>query len=247
MAAMSPDYAPQVTVVIPILHRHHRVRPVAESCIAGTGPGIEILFVVTPGDDTVIEQIEDVGADYPHAMSQYLSVPWPADGKGDYARKINAALRVTDRPWLFMGADDLEFEGGWLTEALRAGQDYELRSGMPAGVIGTNDLGPIRVQRGEHSTHSLVSREWARGVGVAGRRQRQLQILCEEYWHEYVDDELVAWARFHEAFVPALASRVRHRHPNWDASVPNDPMYSQQRLRMQYGRRVFKRREHLWS
>lgn len=243
-----------MTIAIPILRRAHRVRPVVESIVAATPypasvPGLDVVFAVTPDDDAVIAAIEAASAEFPGYVHHYLMVPWPADGRGDYARKINAVFRSTDREWMLMGADDLEFEPGWVEAAMSAaGRDCP--PDVVPGVIGTNDLGNPRVLAGVHSTHSIVNVDWMRTVGVAGTRHgagRRAQALCEEYWHEGVDDELVAWAQYHKAFVMALDSRVRHRHPNWDASVPTDAMYAQQRERMRFGRRILNARRRLWA
>lgn len=238
-----------MTIAIPILHRAHRVRPVVESCIEAGTPGLDIVFAVTPGDDAVIAAVEAASAEHPGYVHHYLMTPWPADGRADYARKINAIWRATDRAWLFMGADDLQFEPGWIEAAMdAAGRDC--LPGVVPGVVGTNDLGNPRVLAGTHSTHSIINRDWARLHGVAGMRNgssRQTQVLCEEYWHEGVDDELVGWAKSHHAMVFALDSHVRHRHPNWDASVPSDELYRQQPGRMRDGRRVLARRRKLWS
>lgn len=248
LRAQVPDMV-NMTIAIPILHRAHRVRPVVESCVAATpypaaSPGLDIVFAVTPGDDAVFAAVEAVSAEYPGYVHHYLTVPWPADGRGDYARKINAIWRATDRAWLFMGADDLEFRPGWIEAAMSAaGPDCP--PGVTPGVIGTNDLGNPRVLAGVHSTHSIINRDWARQHPVPGGRSPQ--VLCEEYWHEGVDDELVGWATSHHSMIFAPGCVVRHRHPNWDASVPTDDMYRQQPGRMRDGRRVLARRRKLWT
>lgn len=244
-----------MTIAVPILKRAHRVRPLVESCIEAapypaSAPGLDIVFAVTPGDDAVIAAVEAANVEFPGYVRHYLMVPWPATGKGDYARKINAVYRSTDRAWLFMGADDLEFRKGWIEAAMdAAGRDCP--GNTVPGVIGTNDLGNPRVTAGVHSTHSIISTSWMSMHGVADRQQghtpRARQALCEDYWHEGVDDELVAWAQHHHAMVFATRSEVRHRHPNWDSSVPMDEMYDQQRERMRAGRRLFNLRRKLWE
>jgi len=241
-----------MTIAVPILKRAHRVRPLVESCIEAapdtfvrSGPGLDIVFAVTPGDDAVIAAVEAASAEYPAYVHHYLMVPWPADGRADYARKINAIFRVTGRAWLFMGADDLEFRSGWIEAAMdAAGRDCP--GGVVPGVIGTNDLGNPRVLAGHHSTHSIINTYWGQLNGVAGDLE-QRSVLSEAYWHEGVDDELVGWATSKHAMVFASRSEVRHRHPNWDASVPTDELYAQQRERMRDGKRVLAARRRLWS
>lgn len=214
-----------VAVLVPLLARPHRVAPVVESAAEAT-PGARILLLCSPGDVDVIREAE--------LLAETVVVPWLA-GPGDYARKINYGARYTSEPWIFTGADDLSFYPGWLDNALE-------KSGPGIGVIGTNDLGSSRVMAGEHATHSLVARwyfEW-------GTIDEPFAIYHEGYPHEYVDDELVATAKRREAWAFAPGSIVEHLHPNWQ-KAPMDDLYAQQRSRMREGRKVYRRRQHLWK
>lgn len=215
-------------VLVPILARAHRVAPVYDS--ARSTCDARILFCVTPTDRQVIAAVNAL----PDA-GEYLEVPFHPHG--DYARKINAGIRATTEPLIFMGADDLEFQPDWLDHA-------KAKLGPGIGVVGTNDLGSPRVIAGEHSTHSLVTREY---VMTQGTIDGPGTALYEGYPHEYCDDELVGTARMRGAWAHAGDSLVRHRHPNWDASIPMDPMYAGQQRRMMAGRRVYQTRRRRWT
>jgi hypothetical protein len=219
---------PDTVVVVPILRRHHRVRPVAESIRASCDA--RVLFVVTPGDVDVIREVEAV-----EHLAEYLTVPWVP--VGDYARKINAGIRASTEPLIFMGADDLEFEPGWLDKA-------KARLGPGIGVVGTNDLGNPRVLAGEHATHSLITRVY---VDTHGTIDGPGDALYEGYPHEYCDDELVGTAKARGAWAYAADAIVRHRHPNWDTTVPMDALYAGQGRRMAAGRGLFQRRRLRWT
>ncbi len=216
-----------VAILVPMLGRPHRVVPLLES-IRMTAPTARVLFLCSPHDTTVHMEIDWCSA-------ERLNVPYTAFG--DYARKINAGYRHTTEPLLFLGADDLQFLPGWL-EAARA----QLRDGI--GVVGTNDMGSPRVIAGEHSTHSLVTRDYADRYGTIDGPGA---ILCELYWHEYVDDELVGTAKHRSAYAHAGDALVKHRHPNWDPSVPLDDLYRQQRVRMNRSAPLFRRRSLMWT
>jgi len=142
---------------------------------------------------------------------------------------------VTDEPLLFFGADDLHFHPGWL-DAARA----EFRPGI--GVVGTQDLCNRRVLRGEHATHFLVTREYAELPLIDGGRGP----LCEEYPHEFVDDELVGTARHRGAWAFAAGSVVEHLHPD-AGKAPSDELYAAQAERMRRGRPIFNKRRALWT
>jgi hypothetical protein len=206
-----------IAILVPMLGRPHRVVPLLDS-IRATTPHARVLFVVSPGDADVHAQIDAAG-------EERMTVDYqPA---GDYARKVNTGYRHTVEPLLFLAADDLKFHPCWYEQATS-----RLDHGI--GVVGTNDLGSPRVMAGEHSTHSLVTRDYADKYGTIDGPG---QILFEGYVHEFVDDELVGTAKHRRAFSFAFFSHVEHLHGNWGKEIPApdgrpDVLYPQQQARM---------------
>jgi hypothetical protein len=156
---------------------------------------------------------------------------------GDYARKSNTGFRCTSEPLIFTGADDLEFQDGWLAAA-RA----KLTPGV--GVVGTNDLGSPRVMAGLHATHFLFTRRYVNDFGTIDGPG---QVMTEAYVHEWVDDEVVGTAKSRGAWAFAEDSRVKHLHPNWDATIPIDQLYAKQHHRMRLSRLTYERRSTQWT
>jgi hypothetical protein len=215
-----------LVVIVPMLGRAHRVEPLLES-IHDTCKA-RVVFAVTEGDDAVIDAIDAAGEEH---------ITHPPRARGDYAIKINTVYRATSEPLIFLGADDLRFHPGWY-EAATARLDGKV------GVVGTNDLGSPRVLRGEHATHSLVTREYADRHGTIDGPG---QILFEGYVHEYVDDELVGTAKKRRAWVFAGDSHVEHLHPHWHPEIPYDASYEAQQRRMNDSRPLYMRRRHRWT
>lgn len=182
-----------VTVLIPVLGRPARARPVAESVEAS---GCRPYFICTDGDKAQLRAVRQLD------VSMLIVEPYR---EGDYARKINRAARIasSDSEWLFQGADDLEFHDGWL-EACMALHE---RSG--ALVIGTNDLCNPRT-RSRHSTHSLVHRDWLAHAVFDSPGD----MLHEGYRHNFVDDELLYRAGLCGVYAHASKAHVEHLHPN---------------------------------
>lgn len=215
-----------VVILIPVLRRPHRVRPVLESALASTDRA-RVLFVATRGDTEEIQAIEDAGADL--LLVKQIGYP----------QKINQGVAATDEPLVFLGADDLHFHPGWLEAA-----EEHISSRTPrVGVVGTQDLCNGRVLKGEHATHMLVTR-WYCEQGTIDDPAR---VLHEGYLHEFVDDEFVATAKHRGAWAFAHDSVVEHLHPDAGKASPTDALYSDRPRRMYYGRRVYRRREHLWT
>lgn len=215
-----------LVILVPMLGRPHRVAPLLES-IDATVPGARVLFLLSPHDHNVRRAVEAAGR-------ELLAVPHAE--RGDYARKINTGYRATAEPLIFTGADDLRFHPGWYEAAVA-----KLTPGV--GVVGTNDLGSPRVIAGEHATHLLVAREYADKFGTIDQPGA---IFHEGYWHEWVDDELVATAKYRGAWAMATDSHVEHLHPCWGKGKP-DGLYAQQRRRMNHGRPLFQQRSRLWT
>lgn len=217
-----------VLIVVPVLNRPHRVGPLLESIEASTPEQHRTLFVTSEGYPEEVQALDAVGA-------EYIELP-QRHGQGDYARKINFAYRTSDEPLIFLGADDIHFHPNWLSAATA-----RLVDGV--GVVGTNDLGSPRVLRGNHATHSLVTRDYADRFGTVDQAG---EILHEGYWHEYVDDEFVLTAKARKAWAFAGDSHVEHLHPSWN-KAPMDASYAMQRERMKQGGRVFQERRALWT
>lgn len=214
-----------LAVIVPMLGRAHRIAPLLESIDATCDA--YVLFVCSPGDDKVIDTINDL-------ERPVLVVNGP--NPGDYARKINQGIAATVEPLVFMAADDLAFHSGWL-EAATA----RLTPGI--GVVGTNDMCNVRTIRGDHSTHSLITRTYVEQHGTIDEPGKALH---EGYWHEFCDDELVGTAKHRGAWAHADDSLVEHLHP-MAGKAPMDPMYARQAERMRHSRRLYQRRRQLWT
>lgn len=197
-----------VTVIIPVLNRPHRAAAVAQS-VRDTSDA-DILFVCTEGDAGQIAACKETGA-------RVVVASWQP-GRGDYAKKVNLAFRETNTPWVFTAADDLVFHPDWDREAIRASR----RIPHSAAIVGTQDLGNPMVRKGAHSTHSLVSRRYVEDHGGHATFDRTGEVYSERYWHEFVDNELVATARHRGRWVFAHRSVVEHLHPVWGKAQEDD-------------------------
>jgi glycosyltransferase involved in cell wall biosynthesis len=199
-----------IDIVIPVLNRPQNAEKVVNSIIGATSVEFTITFVCTKGDEAEIEAVEATG-------EQFAIVPWPA-GPGDGAMKWNSGYRYGEMPYVFLGADDLEFEPGWDKAVL------EVAEKSVAGVTGTNDDANPLVKRGLHSTHSLVSRRYIDEVGGTWHDGPGV-VYSEEYAHQWVDTELCEAAKQRGEWAFAHRSVVRHLHPIFNKATPYDDTY----------------------
>lgn len=211
----------ELSILLPVLNRPHRVAPMLDTALAWT-PQAEVLFIADPGDFEEIAELEKQGA-------SWITVD------GGYAKKINEAIRRTSSPFVFTGADDLLFHPGWF-EAAKAEMTDKI------GCVGTQDLCNKRVLRGEHATHFLLAR-WYCELGTIDGQDGP---IFEGYKHEYLDDELVKTAKFRGAWAFANDSIVEHLHPD-AGKAPMDDLYAARPKRMKQGARLHRERAHLWT
>lgn len=190
-------------------------------------PDSELIFLVSYTDTAVMEQaLRDGVRAYVH--------DWKP-GRADYGMKMNAGYRMTDREWLFLGAQDIEFTPGWWEAAMR-NERYD--------VIATNDKANAQVQRGDFGTHCLVRRSYVDEQGASADGPGVL--IHEGYDHNFVDRELCGMAKMRGVFAFAKNSIVLHRHPLW-RTAPWDATYEKALKRFQQDRRLFLERAHLWN
>ena len=182
-----------------------------------TTPDATLVFIPDPDDEQEIEAIEEAGGNILFSV------------KANYATKINMAVRFTTEPLIFVGADDLVPDEGWLDKALA-----HMHDGVE--VVGVNDM--ISRGRAEHTTHFLMTRRYAELPVITGERGP----LCEIYDHSCVDDELIETAKHRNVYAYAADSHVTHLHPD-NATAPNDDTYRKGRSKLGDDRRIWKSRK----
>ena len=208
-----------VAILVPVLGRPHRVKPLLASIADTTTVPYRVLFLVSPSDAIEVQAIQQAEGEL-----------WAA--KGGYAAKIREGVAVTDEPFLFFAADDLEFRPQWYERA-------KALIDRGAEVVGVNDL--IRRKR-RHSTHFLVTREYAERTTIDGEPGP----MSDAYFHWFVDDEFIATAHHRGVYAYAEDSVVRHLHP-MAGNATDDATYRKGRENARGDRNTFYEREKLWK
>lgn len=215
----------KLAILIPVLGRPHLIGPLVTNIEETTRNSHRTIFVCSPGDDDAIAACQETSA-------TTLVAPFE-QGWGDFAKKINYAFASCDEPWLFQGATDLRFRGGWDEKALR------LAEAARVGVVGTNDLGNPLVIRGRAATHIIFSRayieEWGGTIDGSGT------VFSERYSHQFVDTEFVQLATMRRQFRPCRAAIVEHLHPNW-RKAESDEVYEKAMRHFDKDARLFTKR-----
>lgn len=185
-----------IAVVVPVLGRPHRAKPLAENLAAATDGAYRLVWVATHGDDAQIAACRAAGGRLLTILPQV---------RGDFARKVNYAAKWTLEPWLFQAADDVRFEPGWDTALLACA------AATGAKVVGSNDCANPTVKRGDHATHILFARDYIDDPGAS--LDGPGTVFSEAYGHQWCDTEAVELAKRRGVWAFCEAARVVHEHP----------------------------------
>ena len=198
-----PDAADCVAVVVPAMRRPQNVEPLVKSLV-DTAPEANVYFVCDPTDHEEIDAVTAAAASYPQ-VNLILSKRGHT-----YATKSNVAFENTDEPWVFICGDDVRFHPGWLIEARKLSDRFD--------VIGTNDTaGKVKnpeVAAGRHADHFFLRRAYIDTYG--GCLEGPGVLAPEVYNHWFTDKEIIELAKARGVFTPCLDSVVEHLHPAYD-------------------------------
>lgn len=212
-----------IAILIPTVGRPHKVAAVTTNALESTEHA-NVYFICEADDTDSIDAVMScVGANL--IINQRSRT---------YAGAINTGVHGTDEPYVFAGADDLNFHAGWYENAIEA-MRYPIR------VVGTNDLYNPDVKAGAHATHYLVERSYA----LRGCVDAPGMMLCEKYHHNYCDTEFIATATARGVFASCLDSIVEHNHWTW-GKAEMDATYAKGRDTEQFDRVLFNERRNLW-
>jgi glycosyltransferase involved in cell wall biosynthesis len=213
-----------VAVLIPTYGRASRIPEVTTNVLESTEHA-NVYFICEADDQQSIETVTfTVGAN--------LIINTRTR---NYAGAINEGVHATDEPYVFAGADDLNFHAGWY-EYASAAMKYPIR------VVGTNDLYNPDVLAGSHATHYLVDRFYA----TRGCIDAPGMMLCEKYHHNWCDTEFIALAQKRNVYASCLSAVVEHRHWAWGKATI-DATYDKGLRHEPDDRALFHQRKSLWT
>lgn len=219
----------KLAILIPVLRRPDNIEPLVESVEKNT-TNFELLFIVSPGDEDEICELECQN-------QSYITMDQSYENKGDFQKKINHGFNSIEAEWYFLGADDIKFYPGWFEAAMKVYEETD------ACVIGTNDMGNPGVLQGQHATHSLVLRDYALECGTIDEPGK---ILYEGYHHNFCDTEFVGTAKWRGAWSFSRDSIVEHLHPDWRKGI-NDEVYKLGKKFFAEDQELYTRRKRLWD
>ncbi len=183
----------KTALLIPTFQRSARLPALVERIAAATTAPHQVYFILEKDDEASIAVADDLDV-------RVILNPGPPT----YASCINAACEQTDEPFFFLGADDLDFERGWLERALAAMEEDDAVS-----VVGVRDP---EHDRPDHATHYLVDRTYIETRG--GCLDPACPVLYT-YHHNWTDWEFILTAKIRGVYRYCETAIVHHLHPGW--------------------------------
>ena len=213
-----------VAILIPTYHRAHKIPQVTLNALDSVDHA-NVYFIVEPHDHETISAVAGT-----FGANLILN-----RRKANYAGAINTGVIDTNEPYVFAGADDVNFHQGWFEAAVALMKN-------PIEVVGTNDLGNPSVMRGDNATHYLVSRNYA----TKGVVDCEGIMLHEGYDHNWCDTEFIETAKWRRRFAPCLDSKVEHLHVAFGKACM-DETYVRSQTNERLDARLFQERSKLWT
>lgn len=213
----------QVAILIPTYRRAFKIPALTRNALEAT-PNASVYFCCEEDDSETIDAVLATNKAKLIINSRTRS----------YAGAINTGVLETCEPYVFAGADDLNFMPGWFEYAVDL-MNEEVK------VVGTNDLGNPEVLAGSHATHYLVERSYA----FNGVVDSPGIMLFEGYDHNYVDTEFIATAKSRNTYAHCHEAIVEHQHWAWNKAIIDDT-YNRGIRSESTDRATFISRQHLW-
>ena len=178
-----------IDVLIPTYKRPQKVRFLIEN-IKKTSSKISPLFIIHPSDTETEQILIEKNQNYIKTFLEYIGC-------------INLGVKKTSNPFIFCGADDIEFTKDWDLKLLKVMKDKKI---MVTG--GTDDW--TVSQSGVHISHPMVRRTYLDYGAYWNATSKDL--YSPEYKHYQADIELEQLAHFRGVIKVCKNCTIHHHH-----------------------------------
>jgi len=168
----------QIAVLIPTYKRASRLQSLIDN-FTKTSKDSELYFVVHPKDTETIKTLDQLSEGY------FFNV---LKNSGEYVECINYGVAKTKEPFIFCGADDIEFSNRWDIKLLGSFKDDKVN--VTGGI---DDWTCSR--SGVHISHPLIRRKYIDEQGACFNNKGELYYSGYKHYQCDIEMEQVAWAR----------------------------------------------------
>lgn len=209
-----------IAIFIPTLYRPKNLPKVINS-IYDTAFNECNIYAMCPDDDIESQEILD----------EYDVKFWTDKGDMRFAKRIQWMYRMTNESWFLTGADDLVFTEGWLDAAKPFMNNYSV-------ISFEDNCNPTLP-----GTNFLIRRKYIKeDSGVVDSPNT---VFCQEYFHNFVDNELWGTAIKRGVFAKCPGV-IEHLHPTIGKAEWDD-IYEVAQQNFHNDATLFHMRSHMWS
>jgi hypothetical protein len=177
-----------IDILIPTYKRPEKIRLLIEN-IKKTSTKATPLFIIRPDDKETEKILINKKAKYLKTFLEYMGC-------------INLGVKKTSKPFIFCGADDIEFTKDWDLKLLEVMKDEKIM------VTGGIDDWTVS-QSGVHTSHPLVRRTY---LGQSYWNATTNDLYCPEYNHYQGDIELEQLAHYKNVIKVCKDCIIHHNH-----------------------------------
>lgn len=189
----------QIAILIPTYHRQEKLLGLVNN-INQTSTEVETYFIITPDDVGTKIVLEQLG--------QKIFVV-----DGEYGKAINEGYKLTSEPFVFCGADDIEFTKGWDKLLLRSIEGFSITGGIDNWQVS---------QSGVHISHPLIRRSYVEDVGTVLGCKGVIYNPDKFHYHIDIEVEQLAW---HRGVINVNRNCIIHHHHFVNGQAENDVTY----------------------
>lgn len=193
-----------IAILIPTFGRAHKLKKLLENIEANTTLPHKVYFLLEKQDYISVDKCRRFGFNY--IINKHI----------EYVGAINTGYEQTTEPFIFCGADDIEFHKDWDSEAMRLFLDRKI------GIVGVWDSFPV-TQTKMHACHFLVRRTYIEEQ--SGVNDEKNVIYSNAYRHLNCDIETIQTAIGRGAWAFASKAIVEHKHWYIDKIIEKDATY----------------------
>jgi glycosyltransferase involved in cell wall biosynthesis len=197
----------QIAVLIPTYHRYKKLEPLVKNLFSCSTEA-EAYFVIDPDDQDSRMTLNALSKRYP--LHIFMC-------KGEYVEAVNEVYKITREPFIFCGADDIEFTQGWDKKLLKSIEGYQVTGGV--------DDWPVS-QSGCHTSHPLIRRTYIDETGTSLGHPGFVYNPERKHFHVDIEMEQLAW---HRGVIKINRDCIIHHHHWVNKQVEDDDTYKHSR------------------
>lgn len=197
----------KIACLVPTYHRPNKIEPLIRNFFKCTTQA-DLYFIIDPKDEETRTAINSM---LPHFPVKTFMI------EGEYVKCINSAFKRTEEPFVFCGADDIEFTMDWDKKLLKSIEGYDITGGIDDWEISKSGI---------HTSHPMIRRSYINETGPSLGFPGLVYNPNRNHYHVDIEIEQLAWWR---GVININKDCIIHHHHFVNKQAENDATYRHSR------------------